>query len=136
MITPLPRGDFVYINSLKNTAYGSYQLKNEHSLEQFANAILAIGDFEKIPVVALYHDSGFTQENIVNFKRLKDSTTRKYKNYHYTDFIGVSFNPETDEYPYPVEAINMTYDGLHPSDRGNTVIAVLLATKWGLPRPK
>ncbi len=131
LITPLPRGDFVYINSFKNTAYGSYEQKSGQSLEQFANAILAIGDFEKIPVVDLYHDSGFTQENIVNFKRLKDSTG-EYKNYQYPDFVGVPFNSETDEYPYPVEAINMTYDGLHPSDKGNTVIAELLTTKWGL----
>jgi len=63
---------------------------------------------------------------------LKDSTTGEYKDYHYPDFVGVPFNPETDEYPYPVEAINMTYDGLHPSDKGNSVIAELLAGKWGL----
>lgn len=136
LITPLPRGDFVYINNFKNSAYGSYKQKNGQYLEQFANAILAIGDFEKIPVVDLYHDSGFNQENIVNFKRLKDSTTGEYKNYNYPDFVGVPFNPETDEYPYPLEAINMTYDGLHPSDKGNTVIADLLTTKWGLLRLK
>jgi lysophospholipase L1-like esterase len=130
LITPLPRGDFVYINNYKNTAYGSYHPKNGQTLEQFANAIISIGQFEKIPVVDLYHESGFTQENIVNFKLLKDSTTGEYKKYRYPDFVGVSFNPETDEYPYPVEAINMTYDGLHPSDKGNKVITDLLVAKW------
>ena len=46
-----------------------------------------------------------------------------YRNYNYPDFINIPFNPEKDEYPYPVEAIGMTYDGLHPSDAGNAVIA-------------
>jgi lysophospholipase L1-like esterase len=130
LITPLPRGDFVYINSYKNTAHGSYLPKNGQDLEQFANAIISIGEFEKIPVVDLYHDSGFNQENIVNFKLLKDSTTGEYKEYNYPDFVGVPFNPQIDEYPYPVEAINMTYDGLHPSDKGNKVITDLLIAKW------
>ena len=35
-------------------------------------------------------------------------------------------NPETDEYPYPVDAIDMTYDGLHPSDKGYRIIADML----------
>jgi lysophospholipase L1-like esterase len=35
----------------------------------------------------------------------------------------VPFNPEKDEYPYPVESIAMTYDGLHPSDKGYEIIA-------------
>jgi hypothetical protein len=38
----------------------------------------------------------------------------------------VPFNPETDEYPYPPAAVNMTYDGLHPSDKGFEIIAGLL----------
>jgi lysophospholipase L1-like esterase len=130
LMTPLQRSDFVYINGSKNNAYGSYQLKNEQSLEQFANAIIAIGKLEKFPVVDLYHDSGINQENAINFKRLKDPQTGEYKNYKYPDFVGIPFNPQTDEYPYPVEAINMTYDGLHPSDKGNKIIADLLMAKW------
>ena len=31
--------------------------------------------------------------------------------------------PQTDEYPYPTGAIDITYDGLHPSDKGNEIIA-------------
>ncbi len=127
LMTPLQRGDFVYINSFKNNAFGSYNQKNGQSLEQFANALLSIGEFEKIPVVDLYHDSGINQENMVNFKRLKDSKTGEYKEYKYPDFVGVPFDPQTDDYPYPVEAINMTYDGLHPSDKGNKIIAEMLA---------
>ena len=44
----------------------------------------------------------------------------------YPKFIDVPFNPETDEYPYPLKAINMTYDGLHPSDKGYKVMAKML----------
>ena len=58
--------------------------------------------------------------------RLKDPKTNVYKNYPYPAFIGVPFNPETDEYPYPPAAINMTYDGLHPSDKGFRIIANML----------
>ena len=56
-------------------------------------------------------------------KRLKDPKTGEYRNYPYPDFIDIPFNPETDEYPYPVEAMGVTYDGLHASDKGFMVIA-------------
>ncbi len=130
LMTPLQRGDFVYLNSYDNNAFGSYQQKNGQRLEQFANAILSIGEYEKIPVVDLYHNSGINQENMVNFKKLKDLKIGDYKEYKYPEFVGFPFNPQTDEYPYPVEAINMTYDGLHPSDKGNMIIADLLIAKW------
>jgi lysophospholipase L1-like esterase len=67
---------------------------------------------------------------MVNFKRLKDPNTGEYKAYKYPDYVGIPFNPDTDEYPYPVEAINMTYDGLHPSDKGNEIIAEVLIKNW------
>lgn len=130
LITPLQRGDFVYLNDYDNNAFGSYRQKHGQHLEQFANAILAIGEYEKIPVIDLYHDSGINQENMVNFKRLKDPLSGEFKDYTYPDYVDVPFNPRTDEYPYPVEAINMTYDGLHPSDEGNKIIADLLIAKW------
>jgi lysophospholipase L1-like esterase len=63
---------------------------------------------------------------MIKFKHLKDPKTGQYKNYKYPDYIDVPFNPETDEYPYPVESIDMTYDGLHPSDKGNKVIAKMV----------
>jgi lysophospholipase L1-like esterase len=68
-----------------------------------------------------------TYDNLVKFKRLKDPQTGSYRDYPYPDFDGVPFNPATDEYPYPPEAIDMTYDGLHPSDKGNQIIADMLA---------
>ncbi|MDD4192802.1 MAG: SGNH/GDSL hydrolase family protein [Mangrovibacterium sp.] len=42
------------------------------------------------------------------------------------DFVDVGFDPDADEYPYPPRAVNMTYDGLHPSDEGNEMIARML----------
>jgi lysophospholipase L1-like esterase len=126
----MQRGDFVYINNSKNGAYGSYKSKKEQSLEQFANAVVEIGKLEKIPVIDLYHDSGITLENIVNFKRLKDPQSGEYKNYTYPDYTAVPFDSENNEYPYPSESINMTYDGLHPSDKGYEVIANMLIEKW------
>ncbi|MEB0262613.1 MULTISPECIES: hypothetical protein [unclassified Mucilaginibacter] len=38
----------------------------------------------------------------------------------------ISYNTATDDYPYPIEAMNMTYDGLHPSDKGHRIIADML----------
>ncbi|MDP4283096.1 MAG: SGNH/GDSL hydrolase family protein [Bacteroidota bacterium] len=126
LITPMQRGDFVYINDKKNNAYGSYKEKNGQTLEEFANAISRIGEYEHVKVVDLYHHSGITQKNIVNYKRLKDPQTGVYKNYRYPHFIGIPFNSTTDEYPYPVGAMNMTFDGLHPSDKGHALIAKIL----------
>jgi len=39
-------------------------------------------------------------------------------NYPYPDFIDKPFHPGVDEYPYPEAAQNITFDGLHPSDKG------------------
>ena len=126
LITPMQRVDFVYINNYKNNAYGSYKEKAGQQLEQFADAINEIGKYEHFGVVDLYHKSGMTHKNLVKYKRLKDPQTGIYQNYPYPKFIDIPFNPETDEYPYPVEAGDMTYDGLHPSDKGYAVITDML----------
>lgn len=123
LITPMQRADFVYINSFKNNAYGSYKPKDGQSLEQFAFGIDSIGRHEHFDVVDLYHSKKLSMEKLVKFKRLKDPLSGAYTNYVYPDFIDIPFNPETDEYPYPLSAIDMTYDGLHPSDKGHAVIA-------------
>lgn len=127
LITPMQRNDFVYIADANNNAYGSYKKKNGQSLEEFANAIVAIGKYENIPVVDLYHDPSLKIQNLVNFKRLKDPKTGEYKNYTYPQSTEMPFNPKTDKYPYPPEAIKLTYDGLHPSDKGNAIIAKSVA---------
>lgn len=126
LISPMQRSDFVYINNAKNNAYGSYKAKDGQQLADFAQAVDTIARYEKFELVDLYHKSNITKKNLVNFKRLKDPATGQYKNYKYPDFTQIPFNPETDEYPYPPEAINMTYDGLHPSDQGNQRIASMV----------
>ena len=130
LITPMQRGDFVQVKNPKNNAYGSYKLKSGQSLEAFANAIDSIGQYEHIPVDDLYHNKSLQVKDMVNFKRLKDSVSGSYVNYKYPDFTEIPFNPATDEYPYPKEAINVTYDGLHPSDKGNAIIAKTIIAKF------
>ncbi|MBO0932621.1 SGNH/GDSL hydrolase family protein [Fibrella aquatilis] len=123
LITPMQRADFVYLTNFKNNAYGSYKAKNGQYLEAFANAIDSIGRVEQVPVVDLYHVRQLGVAKLVKFKRLKNPQTGVYTNYPYPAFIDVPFSPDTDEYPYPTEAIEMTYDGLHPSDAGYAQIS-------------
>lgn len=122
LMTPLQRVDFVYVLDKRNTADGSYHQKNGQTLEAVANAIAAIGKLENIPVDDLYHNADFTLPKLVKFKRVKDQQTGQYVDLPYPKFIGVPFNPATDDYPYPDEAIGLTYDGLHPSDKGCAII--------------
>ena len=126
LITPMQRVDFVYINDAKNNAWGSYKEKGGQQLEDFANAIIEIGKYENIKVVDLFHEEGMGHAQLVKFKRLKNPVDGAYKNFKYPDFIGIPFNPNTDEYPYPMKSINITYDGLHPSDKGYKKIAAEL----------
>lgn len=126
LITPMQRTDFVYINDYKNNAYGSYKSKANQTLEQVVKAIDSIGAIENITTVDLYHDSKLSIEKLVNFKWLKNPATGIYTRYKYPKYIGLPFNPITDEYPYPTKAENLTFDGLHPSDKGNKVIAAKL----------
>ena len=123
LITPMQRVDFVQVGNLMNNAWGSYRDKNNQSLGDFAQAIREIGAFGNFDVVDLYNDPDLRIENLVNFKRLRDLSSGEYKDYPYPEFIDIPFNPETDEYPYPPEAMNLTYDGLHPSDKGFEIIA-------------
>jgi lysophospholipase L1-like esterase len=119
----MQRVDFVNLGNMTNNAFGSYKPKNGQTLEQFAMAIDSIGKYEKFDVVDLFHAKGMGLKRLVRYKRLKDPATQQYKNYPYPDFIDVPFNPATDDYPYPQEATDVTYDGLHPSDKGYEIIA-------------
>ncbi|MCK7555689.1 SGNH/GDSL hydrolase family protein [Chitinophaga sedimenti] len=123
LITPMQRVDFVYINNPKNNARGSYRDKKGQTLAHVVAAIDSIGRYEHCKVVDLYHQRGLQLPQLVHFKRLKDSATGQYRNYPYPAFIGLPYNPDTDEYPYPEAAIAATYDGLHPSDKGYKIIA-------------
>lgn len=126
LITPMQRSDFVYLKDPKNNAKGSYADRKGLYLSEYANAIRAIAKLENFDVVDLYFKSGMKVKEMVKFKRLKDPETGEYRNYKYPAYINIPFNPATDDYPYPVEAINFTYDGLHPSDKGMEIIAKML----------
>ncbi len=125
LVTPMQRVNFVYLFDKKNNAWGSYKEKNGQKLSQFAGAVLEISKLEKFEVVDLYNNKNLQLKNLVHFERLKDPKSGEYKKYKYPGFIDIPFNPHTDEYPYPAEAVEMTYDGLHPSDKGYEVIANL-----------
>ena len=127
LITPMQRTDFVYIANPNNNAYGCYKSKNGQDLSQFADAVKEIGSYEHFDVIDLYYGSGMILKNLVKFKRVKDTVTGVYKNLPYPDYIGIPFHPGLDEYPYPMDAVGYTYDGLHPSDEGNELIAEMIA---------
>lgn len=126
LITPMQRVDFVYVADFENNAWGSYREKNGQSLADFANAVSVIAKLEKFDVLDLYNSPSLKIENLVKYKRLKDPETGDYKDYPYPLFIDIPYDPKTDEYPYPIDAIDVTYDGLHPSDKGNLIIAEML----------
>lgn len=123
LITPMQRTDFIYIADMRNNAWGSYKEKEGQSLEQFAEAVKAIGKQENFQVVDLYHNDLLALPKLVKYKRLKNPQSGEYTNYEYPAYTSLPFNPAVDEYPYPIDAIDITYDGLHPSDKGNQVIA-------------
>ena len=126
LITPMQRGDFVYIARTTNNAYGSYKAKNGRTLEEVANAIKYIGEQNGLEVLDLYHQKALNVGNAVKFKYLKNPETGEYQNYGYPAYTEIPYNPDTDQYPYPLAAIGVTYDGLHPSDKGNEIISKLL----------
>ena len=123
LITPMQRGDFVYVNNAKNNAYGSYKEKSGRTLEQVVAAVQNIGDHEHLRVIDLYHNKKLSVARTVKYKRLKDPQTGQYRNYTYPGYVGIPFDPTADEYPYPPDAMNITYDGLHPTDKGDAIIA-------------
>ena len=123
LITPLQRADFVYINDPDHNAYGSYKDRNGQSLEAFANAVDSIALTEHFALIDLYHDPKFGFKDIIRFKRLKNPVSGTYQDYQFPESSTIPYNPLKDEYPYPKEAIGLTYDGLHPSDLGNRLIA-------------
>lgn len=123
LITPMQRTDFVYIGDMHNNAWGSYKGKNGQSLEQFAEAIITIGKREGYQVIDLYHNKHLALPKLVKYKHMRNPQNGNYKNYGYPEYTSIPFNPDSDKYPYPSDAIDVTYDGLHPSDKGNQLIA-------------
>src|SRR5579863_8950422 len=127
LITPMPRADFVYINNYKNNAWGSYKSKEGQTLQDVADAVINIARLENLRYVDLYHDRRLEIPRLIHFKHLKDPQTGAYRDYPYPAYTTIPFDPAADAYPYPEEAIGMTFDGLHPSDRGNLEISKKVA---------
>lgn len=130
LITPMQRSDFVYIADAHNNAWGSYKAKDGQQLSQFASAVREIGRHENCRVIDLYHNRSLEVSKLVKFKRLKDPSTGIYKNYTYPKYTRIPFDPDNDDYPYPLDAVNYAVDGLHPSDKGYQVIADLLVKEF------
>lgn len=126
LITPMQRGDFVYLHNHNFNSWGSYKDQEGQSLESFVNAVKAIGNAENLDVVDLYNEPRLSISQAVKFKYLRDPITREYKKYPYPDYLKIPF-VVGEIYPYPEEAIDVTYDGIHPSDKGGAIIAELLA---------
>lgn len=126
LITPMQRGDFVYIRNHNFNSWGSYRNQEGQSLESFVNAVKAIGKQDNLEIVDLYTEPRLDISQAVKFKYLRDPLTREYKEYPYPNYIDIPFTVG-DKYPYPVNAIDVTYDGIHPSDKGCAIIAELLA---------
>lgn len=122
---PVERADFVYLLDPFNNAKGSYADRAGVYLSDLAAQLLEACRSENIAVVDLNRESGFTQESVIRFKHVRKDET--YQNLSYPDYVGLPFDPEKDEYPYPPEAMGLTYDGLHPTDKGNEIIASLFA---------
>lgn len=120
VLNPVERGDFVYINDYHNTAPGSYQQINGQNLKEVAKKIYQCVQGEKIMTVDLNTLCGFDQFNVIKFKRVR--TREGFRDLPYPDYIGIPYDPDQDGYPYPIESIALTYDGLHPSDEGSTII--------------
>jgi lysophospholipase L1-like esterase len=128
LITPMQRTDFIDINNVHSIIYGSYKPnKDGVTLSAYADAIRNIAQAEKFELVDLYYKSGITTKNAVKYKRLRDPANGEYKNYSYPNYIDLPYNPDKDEYPYPPNAIDWTYDGLHPTNKGHQKIADMLA---------
>jgi lysophospholipase L1-like esterase len=126
LMTPLHRTDYVDLNNPVIFIHGDYQDKDGVYLSQYADAIKAIAKAEHLQLADLYYKSGITTKNAVKYRRLRNPQTHEYKNYPYPEYTTIPYNPPADDYPYPPEAMGMTYDGLHPSDKGHQIIADIL----------
>jgi len=126
LMTPLQRTDYVDLNNPSVFFPGDYAAKNGVYLSQYADAIKIIAKAEHLKLCDLYYKSGITAKNAVHFRRLRDPQTGQYKNYTYPEYTKIPYHPATDDYPYPVDAMYMTFDGLHPSDKGHMIIANML----------
>lgn len=124
IMNPVERADFVYINDPNNNAHGSYAPNSGQWLCDISRAIFEGCTGENIYTVDLHGLSGFNQNNVIRFKYVKKDGS--YERLPYPSYVCIKYDPLNDEYPYPLEAVGLTYDGLHPSDEGCERIAEVL----------
>lgn len=127
VMNPVERADFVYYYDYDNKAPGSYEPYAGQWLKDVSKVIYESCREENVYPLDLHKLSGFNQKNVIRFKRVK--VNGAYQNLPYPDYVGVPFDPKSDEYPYPMEAVALTYDGLHPTNEGFAIIAKILADK-------
>ena len=127
VMNPVERGDFVYILDPMNHAHGSYAPDQGQMLCDIAEGIRVACERNGISFLDLHRLSGFTPESAVRFKRVR--TAEGYRDLPWPAWKNAPVDYENDAYPYPPEAADYTFDGLHPSDKGNEAIACLLAQK-------
>lgn len=125
ILTPVARTDFVYLFDYHNNAQGSYASEHGQRLCDVAYGIVSACKAQDIPCVNLYDESGITPENAVHFKRVH--TADGDLDLPFPDYLGIPYHPDEDPYPYPPESHALTYDGLHPTDEGNEILATLIA---------
>lgn len=125
LCTPIARTDFIYLFDPYNNAQGSYAPEHGQNLADVAHGICAACAAASLPCINLFDTSGVTPENAVKFKQVR--TAQGVRDLPYPDYVGLPFDPASDPYPYPPEAHALTYDGLHPTDEGNEILATLIA---------
>ena len=127
--SPVERGLFVYQFDYYNNALDSTHEKLGKRISDYAKLYKKMEDPTKgIFYVDTHGLAGFTPENAVLFMRKTHGG--KTEDLPFEVFHNEKFDPlDFDEYPYPLEAENMTYDGLHPSERGGQKIAEVFAQK-------
>ena len=116
LCNPVERGDYVSINDPFIFAKGSYEPKNGRTMNDIANAIFSSAREENVININTHDKAGFTCFNAVKFKRCY--LHGKLVDLPYPNYRQGLYDPEAGVYPYPKEAANMTFDGLHPSDLG------------------
>ncbi len=125
LCNPTERTDVVNIDDMTNNTTGSYQPKHGQSLEEVANAIYQLARENGVINVNTHDKSGITCYNAVKFKRCCMGATTV--DLPYPNYTPIPFDPQNGVYPYPIEAIGTTYDGLHPSNQGAELIAAVIA---------
>lgn len=124
LCNPVERGDFVHINEPFNYSTGSYEKKYGRTMNDIANAIFSEAREAGVININTHDKAGFTCLNAVKFKRCY--LHGKIVDLPYPNYRQGLYDPEGGVYPYPKEAINMTYDGLHPSDLGAEKLAEII----------